>query len=616
MNSRALGPNLRCHLRRTGGMGLIAILMAACGTISGPFTASRPDPSPADSAQVVARSGQLTLTLGEFREELAWFKQHNPRYEEDYETPEKVGRFVMESTLAARAEALEASRQGCDRDPNYLAAQHLRWYHAVAGATSDRATDDPSFQPTDLDFKASYEAQHELQRSHNQESEAIYFRFIFFKTVSLDPAGKAEARKRAEAALEQIKGGDSFIKVMEMVSEAQDVSRQLSRIVPQTPYYPKELYDQLKSVGIDQISPIIENPSGLGIFQIVESAQSKSRKTFEEVMADPVRKESLQRRAVDHQRRKKKIDLRERLYEEYPPQFPFDLSQGRLPTDDQEVLLRVGDQMLTFGELRQMADFMSKPLDPRQLEGMLRVIAEELMLFQEARSLGWLEFAKHDPIWVYGMRQINKLFLTHLYRPLLGPPTEEEIVAEYEKRKQHYRAPELADARQLTVTPFQEGSGEVVPALLVYDEAKRLQALIQTEGNTFDSVVGNYLSDPFKVKLKRWDKIIMRDIEFGDLRPAVILRNKVGQVQDPVRLAKGFAIYALTKRYPVERPTLDDKRDDITKRLVRQKMREATERIADEIKANLEIDAELAGFNPPPTEPTVAPEPAGADEGA
>lgn len=265
-----------------------------------------------------------------------------------------------------------------------------------------------------------------------------------------------------------------------------------------------------------------------------------------------------------------------------------------------KVLAKIGNQTVTEADLNEMADAVPekyRPLytTPEGQKKTLDYIVNVYVLAAEAQKQGLdktpeiqklIEFTRKD--------LLARLYLDKMTKDMPAP-SEQEAKEFYENNKSQFTTPESLHLHHILVKTEKEAK----------DVLKRLE-----KGEKFSDVASQVSICPSKSEggdLKWMPK--------GSLLPEieeVAFTTKNGQITGPVKTKFGFHVLFVEDRRPPQENSFDQVKDYIVEQLKFQKQQDQYEKLADNLKKqmNVQILADPAQpTSPIPAGPPASPAP-------
>ena len=274
------------------------------------------------------------------------------------------------------------------------------------------------------------------------------------------------------------------------------------------------------------------------------------------------------------------------------------------------ILARVNDRIITTSDFRKRLqeelDQRTKALPPDQLrrfaKDLFQSMVEEAVLLERAKEKGFKVDKKDLDKAIKALRERNRLtddrafkealkssglteaLLRERYRQNmlaqrvvqseLKPEeiTSEELRVEYEKDKEQFRTPEKVKLEQLFFPVAEDGSDREAVLRRVRGVVARVRKGADLKAEA--TLAGVEVQD-------------LGEIPVGDLRDAV--RNalkglKAGDITDPVSTAGGFQVVRLTARIPAGYVPFEKVKEQIRRKLSRDRFRKKTEAMVNNLK--------------------------------
>jgi peptidyl-prolyl cis-trans isomerase C len=262
---------------------------------------------------VLARVGQQVITVGDFEAELRSLPEYTQKRMTTAEQKKKhLEKMISESLLLQEAKTRkldqdEELRAKVERYRNRLITEKL--YREVAGERS---------QVGDEEIQSYYEE----HKDRFRQKERIRARqILILLPPNAPPEKEAEAKKKAEEALERVRAGEDFATVAKQYSEGPAAGRggdlgffSRGRMVPEF----EEVAFSLKEVG--DKSGVVRTKFGLHIIELT-GRQPAQELSLQDVRERIVRQlESARRREVrqslaDELRDKSNVEIQEGYFE-------------------------------------------------------------------------------------------------------------------------------------------------------------------------------------------------------------------------------------------------------------------------------------------------------------
>lgn len=257
-----------------------------------------------------------------------------------------------------------------------------------------------------------------------------------------------------------------------------------------------------------------------------------------------------------------------------PPQAPEKApAQGeKAPLSPSRVVARVGDRVLTVGEIQQEfaripPQFSSYFDQGERKEQHVQNLVDKLLFARKAREQGALQKEEIK-------RKIDSYIEMVLYSEFLRSITEslqvspEEIRQYYEANRETFSTPERVRARHILVK--------------TEEEAKKVKAELDA-GAAWDELAKNYSTDK-RTALRGGDLGFFRrgDLPEKEVETAAF-GMAAGSVSAPVKSRLGWHIIRLEEKKPREIQPLGSVENSIQNRLLNQKRKDRIEQVRTEL---------------------------------
>lgn len=265
----------------------------------------------------------------------------------------------------------------------------------------------------------------------------------------------------------------------------------------------------------------------------------------------------------------------------------------------------VGHEVLSNEFRRLMESQADRPQELRMPEEKVREIAkanviEGTLISQEAgRRIGEVsesaiklhikrlkkQYGEQVPVEQFRSRIENEVRIQELYRQLskeLPKVTVDVARAEYEKHPETYSVPEQVHCSHIVRHTF--GGADPNKSL---QEIMEAQQLIRN-GQPFEQVARRF-SDQHG---QAGDLGTFPRGQMVDKFDNVVFRMQPGEVSDVFQTEFGYHIVQLHEKLPERQRTFEEARDDVTRRLKEEQLRNAIDQLVDNLKSNATIEEE------------------------
>lgn len=563
------------------------------GAPAAPAAADAPSTAPLstelDPAALAAEAGARQLTVAQYHEQLRLVAASGADRLARFAKDAEATRRLISQIMVAMAEQQIAREAGCLDSPEFAAARRLGRLKLLADkALKAEPTPTPDASPV---------SEEELRETHaaiaKDQPGLVFYRVIFFRMLGESGTTQTIKRQRAEAALARARAGEDFFKLMQEVGEIPNPVRKPLRIGPGARGQDESLYDKLAKLAKGDISDIIETSTGLGIFQIDDKIDTIPAKPLETWLSTPELKAQLEKTARQRRNPKSEVNpLLERLRRELNAEaLPIEEALA-LPPDSDRALIKAGSLTLTIRDFRDQARFLGQEVTSQTLSAQMPKMIETMLLAAHGQAQGLDSGLDHDPAWLALMRDLEHQCVVNQARAAWQPPSEAELRAEFDAKKELYKDAVRIDAVQLTLRPYGPSWGGKVAALVVQDEAKRIVAELNSQpGVSLDDYAAKYQSDRFKLTIRRWHGQPINIVNFDDGDYALEYAKQPNVVQGPKmnKARNAFVLYTVTAVQDPAEPDFEASRARILENLKSQQLQQTERALENQINKELKL---------------------------
>lgn len=536
-----------------------------------------------DPNAVVARFGELTVTVKEYHDALRMNAQFSPGMFRARGFSTAYTQSLLQSLLSTKAEAGQVKKLGAEKDPVYQGA--LRMLRAQAMAQSALAPQNPA-KLSDEDLRRGYASMSEDQRRIRSD---VNFKYIYFKTAGLNPAELAKKKAAARKALARIKKGEDFFAVQAEVSDAKGPGQGPILVTPNTRSYTPEVAQFLSKFKPGQVSDIYEDAQGLFIFRVDTPPAIPS---FQDMMADPRQKARLsayaQRGMTSGSAYQERIEALKKKYGVHDP-YKLPPAAKALPADD-TVLAQVKETRLTIGDLKGRLTIYGLQVTTQTVVEQAPKTLEWALLAQSLKDQKREQSFLQSTLWLRQVRVLNRQYLDRMTRDKVKEPTEEEVQAYYNEHKATF--PKMTRMSVYRLLVAQAGPAPATP-----QAQAKAQGLVEKlkKGAKPEALAQEKESAGLRIELKSWKDVPMYDLRMQDAEmPPTFYTWQVGQPTGPVQVRGGYAIYGLTERQDNVMQSYAQLKEQLKGQLRQMRMSEQLNLIRGPIRDKMQINSALA----------------------